>query len=135
MNIQITPLDSSAVNRGTRATYRGVTLLIARSNNNAFKEAFRRLSRPYQDDMDNDRLDEATQELILCRSLAEGVLVGWDASTFIFEGEELPYSVENAEQLLRNDPDCREFVLNFAGDVDNFLLADSEKIAGKSLTT
>ena len=128
MELHITPVDHKAQEDGTWAFYRGVRLLIARNNNPRFKASFRRLSKPYERDLEKGTLPEETSEHILCRSMAEGILVGWDETTFVINGEQIEYSIDSAYNLLKNDPDCRDFINEFAGEVSNFLRTEQEEL-------
>jgi len=122
--LKITPVGNKA-DLGAWGYYRNVKLKIARLNNNRYKAAFRRLMKPYQKEIDNNTLDDDTSDRIICESLAEGVLVDWDKSTFPGEVE---YSKENAIDLLLNDPDCRLFVMDYAGDINNYLEDEEAKV-------
>ena len=110
---------------GAIGTYRGVALKIARMNNARYKAIFRRLIRPYQKEVENNTLDDQTSDSILCEALAEGILIGWNKETF---PGKVSYTVENAKDLLLNDPDCREFVTEFANDINNYLDAEEAEI-------
>lgn len=124
MSLRITPVNEDKQESGTWVNYRGVDLLIARSNNDKFGRAFRRLMKPYKKDFEKDRLDIEVSQKILASALAEGVLLGW--KNFVVEGKEVQYSKENAIELLIVDRDCRDFVSDFANDLENFLSIEEE---------
>jgi hypothetical protein len=126
--LKITPIGKSA-EEGVTANYMGVDLLIARAGNTKFKAAFRRLTKPYKHDIDNSTLSDEISEKLLAEAMAEGVLVGW--SGFKSDGKEVKYSVDNAVDLLMNDPDCMEFVSEFSRDINNYLEKDKAELVGK----
>jgi hypothetical protein len=126
--MRITPLDENKVNNGTWVDYMGVPLLIARGNNETFRREFRRLSKPYQRKIDNGEIDETVAEQIMAKSLAKGVLLGWDENK-IPGGT--PYSQEAAVELILDDPDCRDFIIEFSGEIDNFLTDQEDYDKGK----
>lgn len=126
--IRITPVADTA-ETGVEQVYRGVKLKIARANNTRFKKIFRRLTQPYSDQLTKGAIDEQVSEEIYLQCVAETILVGW--SNFKVDGEEIPYSTENALELLKNDRDCFDFVMNFANNLDNFLIRDEEELKGK----
>ncbi len=104
--------------------YYGVTLKIARGNNPNFRQKFRALTRPYKRQIEAGTLPDDKSDAILCEAMAGTVLFGWRG---VFPGgEEHPYSDENAKQLLLNDPDCREFVSQTAGNLAVFLSSEQE---------
>ena len=99
--------------------YYGVTLEIARSNNPQFRAKFRKLSKPYQRQIDNKTISDEKSVDIVCEAMAGTVLVGW-SGTFP-DGEEYQYSEDAAKQLLADDQDAREFVSTVSGDLSLFL--------------
>ena len=127
--LRITPLDESAVVEGRWTVYRGVHLLIARANNTKFISYFKKLTAPYKRDMDAGRLSEEISADILTEAMGKYVLVGW--KNFNIGGKEIEYTPENSKSLLLNDSDCRDYVLSFAEDLENFLLEDQDKTVGE----
>lgn len=124
--LKITPVGEKA-ELGATASYRGVKLKIARLNNTRYKAAFRRLTRPYQKEIESNTLDDTTSDDIYCQALAEGILLSWDKSTF---PGNIEYSVDNAKDLLLNDTDCRDYVVAYASDINNYL-DEQEKLVTK----
>lgn len=132
-SLRITPLDDSAVQEGAWTTYRGVRLKIARANNPKFKNMFMRLMKPHQKNLNSqalDKLDEDTMRDIMCKCMSEAILTDW--GDFAIGGDEVPFTKENAYSLLFNDEDCRQYVIDFSNDVDNYLTDEEESLAGKS---
>ncbi len=127
MKLMITPIDKNAEENGVWTKYRDVDLLIARGNNTKFKSAFRRVTQSY-DDLTN--LPEEKSAELLADALSEGVLLGWKG--FIVNGNEIEYSKINAKNLLVNDVDCREFVTDFANEIDNFIIKERKKVSGEA---
>lgn len=132
MSLRITPVDDKKVEEGTWTTYRGVRLKIARGNNPKFRALFMKLTKPYQKQLVNQNLaalDEETMKDIMARVMSETILLDWN--NFSIDGKEVPYTKENAYALLYNDSDCRDYVREFADDVDNYLKEEENEIAGK----
>lgn len=129
MNISITPIDKDKEEGGSWGNYRNVDLLIARASNTKFTSIFRRLSKPFNKEIERNTISEKDSENILCKSLSKGVLLNW--KNFIIDNNELEYTEENAESLLRNDPDCRTYVQEFSQDLDNYLTEDLEEFKEK----
>lgn len=124
--LKITPVGDKA-DLGAPAIYRGVELKIARMNNTRYKTAFRRVTRPYQKEIETNTLDDKTSDELYCQALAEGILVDWNKTTF---PNKVEYTIDNAKDLLLNDTDCRDFVISFASDINNYL-EEQEKLVTK----
>lgn len=125
--MRITPIDDKKVNEGSVFNYMGVPLTIARANNEKFKKVFRNLTKPYQREIDRGSIKNELAEELLCKALAQTILLGWDADKM---PGNFPYTVENAESLLMNDPDCREFVMTISKEAENFYASDAEDRLG-----
>jgi hypothetical protein len=127
--LRITPLDESAVSEGRWTVYRGVHLLVARANNTKFINYFKKLTAPYKRDMEAGRLSEEISADILTEALGKYVLLNW--KNFVVNGKEVEYTHENAKSLLLNDSDCRDYVMSFAEDLENFLIEDKNETVGE----
>lgn len=128
-NLRITPLDDGKVSEGTWTKYRGVSLKIARAGNDDFNRVFNALCKPYKRSIDKDTLDKDTMKEILCESLAKGILLDW--KDLVINGEDIEYSTKNAQSLLNNDVDCRDFVQEFSRDIDNYIKEEVEEVREK----
>ena len=120
--MRITPIDDKKANEGSEFQYMGVPLVIARANNENFKKVFRTLTKPYQRDIDRGSIKNELAEELLCKALAQTVLLGWDQTKM---PGNFPYTVDNAESLLLNDTDCRTFVMEISKDAENFYTEDT----------
>lgn len=125
---RITPIDDELVIDGTWTNYLGVPLRIARANNDKFKKIFRQLSKPYNRQIENNSLPEDVAEDILTEALSKAILVDWDSSKF---PDNVKYSHANAKDLLIHDPDCRDFVIEFSREAENFYIQENEEEVGK----
>lgn len=130
---RITPINDKKADEGVDLMYHGVSLKIRRANNTKFVQAFKYYSKPHQRDIDKDVLDEETQKDILVSAMADGLLVGWSNYTDD-NGDEIPYSKKEAKMLLSDDPDCRQFVLDEAARLSNFIDETKKATAKKSAT-
>lgn len=131
--LRITPIDDEKVEMGSWTKYRGVSLRIARANNSKFKSLFMQKMKPYENKLNAKNangLDEDTMKDIMCECVSKAMLTDW--KDFTIGGEEIPYSQENAYSLLYNDEDCRQFVTDFAGELENFLQEEEAELVGKS---
>jgi hypothetical protein len=83
------------------------SILVARFLNPSHREYIQKRLQPYQRIINTTGLDPAIQEKIEAEAIARHVLVGWKG--LMMDGEELPYSVENALRLLQ-DPSLSWFL-------------------------
>jgi len=131
MSIKITPINENTELEGVWTDYMGVPLKIARWGTKEFTKAFRRYSRPHAAAIKKESLtEEQSQEIMVC-TMADTILLGWDESKFVVQDQRVPYNRENAKELLRNDRDCFTFVMDFAKDMQNYLIEEVEEIEGK----
>lgn len=126
--MRITPIDDQKTTSGAWTEYMGVPVLVARSNNDVFRREFRRLSKPYQRQIDQNRLPEDIAENILATSMAKGILLDWDSEKF---PGNVKYSFEAAKEVLTDDPDFRDFVTEYSGQAENYYEEEKEYSSGK----
>jgi hypothetical protein len=87
-------------------------LRVARADNARFAAALEREQAPHRLAIRAGCLDQATQDAILCRAMAEGILTGWQG--LAEDGRDLEYSRAEAARVLGAYPDFRELVLRLA---------------------
>ena len=124
---RITPTSVLAEEEGTWTNYHGVDLKIGRVNNKVFKKKMLAAQKqgllPNANDMATMK-DTDENVAALAEVVADGLIYNW--SNFVVfdeeteESEEVEYSASEAREFLTQDSDAREFVLNFASDMDNF---------------
>lgn len=96
----------------------GVVFVIARSGNSQFLKAYDACEAPYRRKIQKGKLKTAENLDIQCRAMAQGILKGW--SGVQANGEDFPYSLDNAYTLLRHNADIREWVMEQAANEQNF---------------
>lgn len=101
---------------GVWADYEGAQFRIAYATNDRFMRLKTRNEKPHRREIEKGDLDPTKQKKILIKSMAEAILVDWRG----LDGD-VPYSVKSAEQALTNDERLREFVMNYAMDLANFI--------------
>ena len=116
----ITPIDRKLIDEGAPSVYMGVTLAIRRHTAPEYIKARREALRGLPE---GDKKD-----VLLAEAMAGTLLVGWDWKR---DGEEIPFNIENAKNLLRNDLDCLDHISNFSMNLDNFLRDDAREIKKK----
>jgi hypothetical protein len=106
----------------------GAVLKLARTGTKAYNKLVNKLFTANKRvlDLKNDAANTLSDNL-MAEVMAKTVLKGW--SGIEEDGKELPYSVENAQRLLRIK-DFRALVLEKAGDMTNYKTAVEEEISG-----
>jgi len=110
--LKITNADKDEIENGKWTTYLGVELKIAMYNNprylSCLVEAFKK-KMPF---------DKA---VIL--AMSEGILVDWNGFDITVDGVKasVPYSNENALELLQEDPMCRDHIMDFCKANSNYI--------------
>lgn len=128
--MKLTPVDNKAEVEGSEFIYRGAKLIVARANNRKFKKTFRNAIKPYKNEFENGRMDDKVAEGLMNSCVAETILVGWSDFRDV-DGKEWEYSVQNAEELLRDDKDAFEAITEFSESIDNYIIQQEEEIKGK----
>lgn len=105
---------------------------IAKMNNPRHRDAYRVLEKQFRKDF-GDELDAEQQDRLHAAALAEGVLRDWAEIDGKEDGKTVavPYTVENATELLVRDPKLVQWVARKATDLERFENADQEAQAKK----
>jgi len=117
------------VQKSAWAKYRGGEFQIAPTSSIAFQRAFSRLQAPHRKKIEKGTLDPQVSQEISCQALAETILLDW-RGVGDSKGAEIPYTVEGGFNLMVKMPDLREFIQEFALDIENFR-AEETKAMGK----
>lgn len=102
----------------------GASITIARLGNKNYQKKFQELAKPHKKAIRLGVLSDEVAEDMLIKALADSVLLGFEG--FEEDGEEIVYSLENAEKLLKVK-DFRTMVMDLAGEAEAFRKADEEE--------
>jgi len=129
--MRITRTDKEKERSGVWTDYEGVKMLVARSTNNPrYETAVTKAIAPYSDNNTGrkQKLTADKSKHLMIKVLANQVLLDWETFEDA-DGISQEYTVDAAIKLLTEDGDCRDFITNFAGDIDNYM--KEEDVAGK----
>jgi hypothetical protein len=118
-------------NEGVWTDYKGSKFLIASSGSTKFQRLFTRLQMPYRKDIDKRRLDPETQLDIMCKAMSKAMLLDWK-DVVDNSGNPVPFDKDVAYKALKGNSDFREFVSNFATEIENYVQEEREEL-GKSV--
>lgn len=107
---------------------RNARLKIARMNNERYRKYIKTKTKPYQSAIRAGTVDDELMIEIVVQAMARTILLDWEGLTE--NKAPIPYTVEKAEELLRNKEPFRELVASLANDQQLFQeeeVADGEK--------
>lgn len=111
--------DNQDAEEGVWAKYRGSEFKIVHSGNAKFQRALSRLQAPHRRKIEKGSMDPVESKDLICTAMSEGLVIGW-RGVIDSAKNEVPFSKSACAQALRNNSDLREFVQEFAVDLDNF---------------
>lgn len=129
---------------GVWTEFEGSRLRIAHVSCMDFQRKLARLQQPHAKKIEKGTLSPDVQKAILCKAMAGTILRDGDFFRAVkgpdekpvFENgkpklEKVPFTEALAEQVLKNQVNVREFVTEYAGDLDNYRQEETEEL-GKS---
>lgn len=114
----ISSIDSSKKSEGTWVEFQGAMFLIAHASRLSFQRELAKLQQPYIRKIEKGTMDPEVSLDIVSKALAKHILLDWkDVGS---QGEELKYTPELGERVLKMNDELREFVSSASSDIDNF---------------
>jgi hypothetical protein len=115
---------------GAWGEFEGSQFLIAHLTSIRFQRTLAQLQQPHRRKIDAGTMDPQLSKDIVCKAMAKGLLLDWK-DVVDKSGEDVPFSNEAALKALTINPEFREFVSEFAQNLENFRQAELEEV-GKS---
>lgn len=119
--------DVSKFTAGTWVSIFGAEFKVARAGNPEYEKALEASGYRKQEEPEG-------KLRALYSAVAEGILKGW-RDVVDAEGKEIPFSIENATEVLLDNPDLASRILSEANDLSNFRREDIKRQAKKPQTT
>lgn len=116
--------------KGVWTNFGGSSFLVANTGSIKFQRALTRLQAPHRKKIERGTLDPAISRDILCQAMSEGLVLDWK-NVGNAEGADVPFSEEVCAKALKNNDDLREYLQEFAMDLENFR-TDELKAEGNS---
>lgn len=124
--------DKTAEEEGVWVDFGGnVQVKVARITSKKSKEVRRKLERPLVRKNRSDDLSVEQLEYLMTEQLAQAVVQGWRGVTDD-EGNELPFTVENARAVLNKFPDFREDIATASLEKETYRTAALKDELGNS---
>lgn len=120
--------DLSTVDSGvwTPPDEDGSEFLVAHTSNLKFQRALARLQLPHRRKIEAGTMDPGQNRDIVCRAMAEGVLLGWRGVAS--KDGAVEYSIENAFTLLKRSTELRDIISDFAMNLSNFRQTEVDEV-------
>lgn len=118
------------VNTGAWGDFGGSRFLISHISNDKFQRALARLQQPYRRKIEQGNLDPVINKKIVAQAMSEGLLLDWDK---VVDHAKAPveYSPPRGLTMLMKNVEFRDFVTEFATNLNNFREEEVEEL-GKS---
>ena len=111
--------DTTKKTQGVWTTFGGSKFKVCSTGSTRFQRALNRLQAPHRRKIEKGTLDPKISKDILCQAMADSLVLDWKDVVDSSKAE-VPYSPEIAQMALSNNDDLREYLLEYAGDLENF---------------
>ena len=119
MGFKIPAEPNQALESGTWTSYQDADFLIAHAGNAKFQRTMARLQKPFRRKIEKGEMDPVDQKKVLIQAISESILLDWKGVDGD-DGQPAQYDRKLGQKLLANDESFREFVMEFAMDLQNF---------------
>jgi hypothetical protein len=107
----------------------GAKLKIARAGNKQANAVSKQLAKPYMAQIQYGKLSDEVATQIAVEVMAKAILLDWKGIQY--DGQEMPYSTDNAIKILTELPDFRDYVSQVANERKTFQREIDEAITKK----
>lgn len=104
---------------GVWADFEGSRFLIAHMSNLRFQRKLANLRQPHLSKINRNTIDPKLSQEITCKAMAGTILLNWDKVTNS-RGEDVAFDEELAASVLIKQPDVREFISDYAVNLEHF---------------
>lgn len=110
---------NATLDTGVWTEFAGAKFKIAHISNMKFQRTVARLQQPHRKKIDNGTLDPKINKEIMCKAMAEGLLMDWRD---VVDADQRPveYTSEFGFKALMNNLELRDFVSDFAMNLQNY---------------
>lgn len=122
--------DVSVLTKGVWVTFGGSQFLIAHMSNVGFTRAVMRGQAPYRKKIEAGSLDPAISREIMTKAMSTHLVLDWK-DVVDSNGDQVQFSSEACYKALSNNEDLRDFVSEFAMNLDNYKKEEKDAL-GKS---
>lgn len=120
--------DNSLLTAGVWTEFAGSGFLVTHMSNVAFQRSVTRRQAPYKRKIDQGTIDPAIVREIFTQAMAECLILDWK-NVADSKGAPVDFSKEACYKALTNNEDLRDFISDFAMNLDNFRQEQKEAMA------
>lgn len=111
--------DVTTIEDGVWVDFEGSEFRIAHISNRQFQRELARLQQPHRRRIDAGTADPDLLRDIMCKAMSNGLVRDWK-TVVDSTGAEVKYEASLAYKALKNNPQLRDFVTDFATNLDNY---------------
>lgn len=119
--------DNPLVDEGVWREFAGSEFRISHISNDAFQKALAKYQQPHRKKLENRTLDPATNKQILCKAMADALLLDW-RNVVDVNRQETKYTPKAGYEALVKNPAFRDFVTDVATELNNFVEEELEDV-------
>jgi hypothetical protein len=119
--------DNSLLTAGVWAEFGGSRFLVSHMSNVAFQRAVIRRQAPYRRKIENGTLDPKVARELMTQAMAEALVMNWE-KVVDGAGKQVQFTEETCYKALTNNEDLRDFISEFAMNLDNFRRERKEEL-------
>lgn len=116
--------DLSNLDKGIWRVYDDVEFRLTHISNIRFQRSLAKHQQPYRRKLTEGTLDPKISQEILCKAMGEAIIIDWRGKMADSQGNQIPYTSENASYLLNRDPDFRDWVAAEASNMAAFRIEE-----------
>lgn len=109
-------------------TFKGCEFLVAHVSSMDFQNKLARLQQPYAKQIEKKKLKPEIQKQIMCKAMAGTILKDWRGNLVDKDNNPVKFTEALGERLLMNDVEAREFITEFASDLDHYREEETEDL-------
>jgi len=126
MAIDVDVVNTSVEGGAWTEELMGCKFCVVSLSSTKFQRLLNRLNMPFRRKLDKGTMDPKDSKRILCKAMAGGLVVDWKGVQQ--GGKDVDFNKELAEKLLANNDVVREYVQEFASDLDNYYEEEEAEI-------
>lgn len=120
--------DLVSVDTGVWREFDGSEFLIAHMSNMRFQRALSRLHQPHRRKIENGTMDPELNKQLLCKAMAEGLVLDWRKVTTKTDKSQVPFSKDACYKSLMGNAAFRDFVSEVGMELANFRETEMDEL-------